>query len=271
MNESNSLRGWLWLHNRFILSLILFGTLGWSFTTVSWTSGLVHDGGWATTVDLLVAMVTPSLSMELLWVGLTASLETLAYATAGISLAILLAFPLGLLASGTCFSHPWLSWASTGLFRGLLGFQRSIHELVWAWLFVAAIGLSPMAAVFALAIPYGGILGRIWADMLNDVRDQPLRSLEQSGASILQVLFLARLPQALPDLVSYTMFRFECAVRSAAIMSFIGLGGIGHQIELSLQDLHLHEAWTFIYFLIGLVVAVSLWSSELRRAMVSDE
>lgn len=268
ISEQN--QSWLRLHNQTILTLLLLLAIIWSFLSAAWGESLVHDGAFSNVLDLMWGMVTPELSPTLIWLGVRACLKTLAYAAAGIGLAIVMAVPLGILASGTPFSHPILAWASTGIFRGLLSLLRSVHELVWAWLFVASIGLSPLSAVLALAIPYSGILGRIWADIINDVRDEPLNSLVRSGGSTLQVLLMGRIPQAFPDLVSYTMFRFECAIRSAAVLSFVGLGGIGHQIELSLEDLYFHEAWTFIYLLIGLVVAISIWSSEVRRAMVHE-
>lgn len=78
------------------------------------------------------------------------------YAVAGMSLAILYAFVVGILASGVLTSSKTSKWVSKVFFRGILGFTRSIHELIWAWLFVAAVGLSPYAAIFAIAIPYGG-------------------------------------------------------------------------------------------------------------------
>ncbi|MBI4298002.1 MAG: ABC transporter permease subunit, partial [Chloroflexi bacterium] len=153
--------------------------------------------------------------------------------------------------------------------RFLLAFLRSVHELVWAWLFVVAIGLSPMAAVLALAIPYGGILGRIYSEILTDVPPQPLRALRAVGASPWKVLLYGRLPMALPDMLSYTYYRLECGIRAVAIMSFVGIGGLGYQIQLSLADLHYDQVWTLLYFLVALIVLVDLWSSVVRRRLVS--
>ncbi len=262
----NSLR--LTRHRRTWLTLILLAAFLWSLTAVPWSEGLVHPGGWGTALDLLGAMVTPELSPGILTVGLAAAWRTVAYATAGMTLAVLVGYPLGVLASGTLPEGTVLPWLSTGVFRTLLAGMRAIHELVWAWLFVAAVGLTPAAAIAAITIPYAGILGRILADQLNDVRDEPLRALRASGAGRWQLLFYGRLPQALADLISYTLFRYECAIRSAAIMSFVGLGGLGYQIQISLDDLHFHEAWTFVYLLIGLVVLVGIGSARVREALV---
>lgn len=180
-------------------------------------------------------------------------------------MALLIAMTLGVLASGVLFKEKRRSRVLKSFFRGILGFMRAIHELVWAWLFVAAIGLSPYAAVFALGIPYGGTLGRVFADMLEDVPKEPISSLESTGANKLQVLFYVYLPTAKADMISYGMYRFECAIRSSTIMSFIGLGGLGYQIQMALSDLSYSRVWTYLYFLILLVFLIDLWSNGIRK------
>src|SRR5205823_6239005 len=158
--------------------------------------------------------------------ALAGTCTTLAYAIAGITVALAIGFPAGLLASGTVTRRPWLRRLNIGAARGLLACLRAVHELVWAWLFVAAIGLSPLAAVLALGIPYGGILGRIYAELLLDVPEAPLRALRSAGAHEWRVLLYGRLPMAMPDMLSYSFYRLECGIRAAAIMSFVGLGGL---------------------------------------------
>jgi phosphonate transport system permease protein len=83
----------------------------------------------------------------------------------------------------------------------------------------------------------------------------------------MQLLFYGYLPMAKSDMISYTMYRFECAIRSSTIMSFVGLGGLGYQIHLSLQDLKYNEVWTFLFFLTALVVLIDVWSNLLRREL----
>ncbi|WP_160723416.1 PhnE/PtxC family ABC transporter permease [Bacillus sp. USDA818B3_A] len=255
------------LYNRFLLSLLLIAIFVWSLFSVKWGPDLFHSGGIPTLAQIFEGLFQPDLSPDVLMLGFESAWITLAYAVAGMSLAILYAFVAGILASGVLASSRTSKWVSKVLFRGILGFTRSIHELIWAWLFVAAVGLSPYAAILALAIPYGGILGRIFADMLNDVSKEPIKALKTSGASKLQTLIYGYLPLVWADLISYTMYRFECAIRSSAIMSFIGLGGLGYQIQLSLQDLKYDRVWTYVFFLIGLVIIVDLWSNLVRQAL----
>ncbi len=253
------------LHGRGLLTVLLLGAFACSLAMVPWGESLVHPGGLAMLGEMLGAALHPVLSPDLLAIALEASWRTVAYATTGVSLAIALALPAGILASGVLVRQPALRFLSSGLVRAVLGVLRAIHELVWALLFVAAIGLSPFAAVFALALPYAGILGRILAEMLQDVPPGPLASLRTAGASEGKVLVFGRLPMAFPNMVSYALYRFECGIRSAAIMSFVGLGGLGYQIQISLDDLRFAEVWTFVYCLVLLVVAVDLVSGIIRR------
>jgi phosphonate transport system permease protein len=261
----------LQLHKRFILSLLLIAVFVWSLSSVQWNSELYHAGGIPTMLQIFEGLIQPNFDPQLLLVGLESAWITLAYAIAGMSLAIVYAFIVGVLASGTLTSSKFSRVISKVFFRGVLGFTRSIHELIWAWLFVAAVGLSPYAAILALAIPYGGILGRIFADMLNDVPEQPILALKSAGSSRLQTLIYGYLPLIWSDFISYTMYRFECAIRSSAIMSFVGLGGLGFQIQLALADLKYDSVWTFIFFLIALVIFVDGWSNFVRKGLTEHK
>ena len=232
-------------------------------TAGSW-SDVVHSGGIKTLQEILKAGIAPDLSKSIVLIALDAAIKTLAYAIAGLSLALVLAFVFGTLASGVILKPSSRKSIIIIFFRFLLSGMRSIHELIWAWFFVAAMGFSPFSAIFAIAISYGGTLGRIFADMLNDVPQNPLEGLKSSGATRLQLFIYGFLPSSVPNMLSYTLYRLECAVRSSAIMSFVGLGGLGYQIHLSLNDLEYNEVWTFIYFLIGLVVLIEVMSNSIR-------
>jgi phosphonate ABC transporter permease subunit PhnE len=256
------------LHKRKILTMILSLAFIMSLFSVEWKSDLIHNKGFDTAKQIAAAFFTPDLSSDILLLALESSWTTLSYAVAGMSLAVIIAFFYGILAAGIVVSEGNIKRYIRPFFRGQLGFMRAIHELVWAWLFVASIGLSPFAAIFALAIPYGGILGRIFADMLEDISQEPIKALEAAGASKMQTLWYGYLPMVRASITSYAMYRFECAVRSSAIMSFVGIGGLGYQIQLSLDDLHYDEVWTFVYFLIALVIMIDLWSNQLRKRLV---
>lgn len=253
------------LHGRAMLTAILVASLVWTVLQINWSHGLLRTGGLAVLGDFARGIAHPDLSVETLRVMLRAAWITVAYAVSGMTLALAAGLPLGVFASGVLWTDARARRASIVAGRGLLGAMRAIHELVWAWLFVVAIGLSPWAAIFALAIPYAGILGRITADLLHDVPEGPLRALRATGAGEAKVLLYGRLPMAMPDLVSYSFYRFECAIRSSAIMGFVGLGGLGFQIEIALDGLHYDTVATHLAALIALVATIETWSHFVRR------
>ena len=257
------------LESRHVLTIILLAAFAWSLLNVEWSGKLIHPGGINAIQEFGSALVRPDLSGGVLLTAIRESWRTVAYAVTGLTVALMIGLPLGIIASGVLIRSPWLRRLNVGSVRFVLAFFRSIHELVWAWLFVAAVGLSPMAAVLALGIPYGGILGRIYSELLQDVPEAPLRALRNAGASEWRVFLFGRLPMALPDMLSYTFYRLECGVRSAAIMSFIGLGGLGFQIRLALDDLAYTRVWTFMLFLAALVALVDIWSSMVRRRLTA--
>jgi phosphonate transport system permease protein len=254
-------------HKKAFLTIILALIFIWSLFSVNWGSELIHAGGKATMMQIFHALFHPEINVDIIKLGFESAFITLSYAVAGMTLAFIFAFVFGILASGILVENEVTRKASKGIFRGVLGFMRALHELVWAWLFVAAVGLTPFAAVFALAIPYGGNLGKIYADILNDITREPIKALRASGASKFQILIYGYLPLAKVDMISYTMYRFECAIRSSTIMSFVGLGGLGFQIQLSLQDLNYSEVWTFMFFLTALVVLIDFWSNSFRNGL----
>lgn len=237
---------------------------------MDWRGPILHGGGGSSALTYFLALFPPDLSPEFLAIALKASGRTVAYAVAGITVAVLIGFPLGVVASGRVFpSSTRFRLPVVAATRLFLGGSRAIHELVWAVLFVSAIGLSPVAAIVALGLPYGGILGRIYAELIQNVPTEPLRALRSSGASPLRLLFYGYLPMALPDILGYTFYRFECAIRAAAILSFVGIPGLGYQIQLSLQDLLFSQVWTLLLFLVGLILLVDFWSTRLRQSLAT--
>ena len=119
--------------------------------------------------------------------------------------------------------------------RGLLIFLRSVPEIVWALLFVRAVGLGPTAGVLAIAITYAGMLGKVYAEILESVDQRPMHALLQGGSGRLSAFVYGLLPNAAAELTSYTVYRWECAIRASVVMGFVGAGGLGQQIDLSLR------------------------------------
>jgi phosphonate transport system permease protein len=156
-----------------------------------------------------------------------------------------------------------------GAARALIVVMRSVHELLWAVLFLAAFGLNTFGAVVAIAIPYGGTLAKIISEMIDEAPRDSALALRAIGGGPLSVFALGLVPRALPDIAAYSFYRFECAVRSSAVLGFFGFPTLGYAIAQAFENLHYREVWTYLYALMALVVAIELWSGALRRRFVA--
>ncbi len=212
-------------------------------------------------------------SAEFLGLLLDATLQTLAIATAGIALALLLAVPASILASQALSlsaasrgGRPgWLGQCLRWPARGVLIFLRSVPEIVWALLFVRAVGLGPTAGVLAIAITYAGMLGKVYAEIFESVDQRPAHALLQAGSGRLAALAYGILPNAAAELTSYTVYRWECAVRASVVMGFVGAGGLGQQIDLSMRMFAGDEVASMLLTFLLLVLLADQLSRLLRR------
>ena len=260
--------GSLWLlAPRMQLTLLLVVAFLWAVLSVDTPGGVIHAGGFSTLREISISLFTPDLSGSYVRTVISDAFTTISFAIAGMTLAVVLGVPLGIAASGV-LQRSWLPrlGVMAGA-RGLLASLRAVHEIIWAILFVAAFGLTPAAGVLAIGVPYAGILGRVLAERLQDVPGEPLSALRTSGASETEVFFYGRIPFSGADIVSYTFYRLECAVRAAAVLSIVGLGGIGLRISTSLDDLAFDRMWTAVYALVVVIVVIDLWSALLRRRL----
>ena len=201
-----------------------------------------------------------------------ATLQTLAVATAGMAMALLLAVPTSLLASRALSLRAASRAGRAGVWsrvvrmpvRGLLIFLRSVPEIVWALLFVRAVGLGPTAGVLAIAITYSGMLGKVYAEIFESVDQRPAHALLQAGSGRLAAFFYGILPSAVSEVVSYTVYRWECAVRASVVMGFVGAGGLGQQIDLSMRMFAGAEVASMLLTFLVLVMLADLLSRFLR-------
>lgn len=257
--------------------LAFFAALLWSLAQAGVFDGRVlNRGGWTLALQFARAAVHPDLSAELARLTLDSTFTTLAFAVAGTTLSIILGFVFGILSSEVFWQLLSPERSTRRSVRGrsaLIGVRaglavpRAIHEAIWGLFFINILGLDPLVAVLAIGIPFGAITARVFAGILDETPREALRALEASGASPLKALFYGLLPQAFPDLLSYTFYRLECAIRSATVLGLIGAGGLGYQILLSLQALRYEQVWTFLYALILLSALTDVWSSFLRRRL----
>ncbi|MGC6427210.1 MAG: PhnE/PtxC family ABC transporter permease [Akkermansiaceae bacterium] len=196
--------------------------------------------------------------------------RTFRYAIIAMSMAV----PVGLI-FGLFASQLWLPKSrARPFFQALrwtirigLSFGRAIHELIWAILFLAAVGDSPLTACLALGFPAAAILGKVYSELIDEQIRSAQNVITSSGGSGVQGFIGGILPSALPDMISYTLYRFECSIRASAILGFIGIETIGLGISRSFENLYFGEVWTQLYVLIGLVVVVEALGNLVRKRL----
>jgi len=222
----------------------------------------------------LLSFLPPAHSQEFLLLAAEATWQTVAMATAGLALALLGAIPLTLIItemlSVSRLGTGRISLAGRALrqaIRWLLILLRSVPELVWALLLVRIVGLGPTAGVLAIALTYCGMLGKVYAEILESTDPHATDALLYNGGSRLGALFYGALPDSASELVSYTVYRWECAIRGSVVMGFVGAGGLGQRMDESMKMLAGGEVATMLIIFVLLVAGADGVSKMLRRRL----
>ncbi|MEO7577848.1 MAG: ABC transporter permease [Massilia sp.] len=222
----------------------------------------------------LEGFLTPAHSSEFLLLVLEQTWLTVAIATAGLTLALLGAIPATLIVT----ERLSISRLGTGRMRfgarivrqavrWLLVLLRSVPELVWALLLVRIVGLGPTAGVLAIALTYSGMLGKVYAEILESADAHATDSLLSNGSGRLAALLYGALPDAAAELVSYTVYRWECAIRGSVVMGFVGAGGLGQRMDESTHNMVAGEVSTMLIVFVLLVAGADVVSKLLRRRL----
>jgi phosphonate transport system permease protein len=193
-----------------------------------------------------------------------ATLETVQMALAGTFLALLVAFPAGFLAARNTTPHPLIYYSV----RAALNFMRTIPDLALGLLFVAAVGLGAFAGTLALAIHTATVLGKLLSESVENIDEGVVEAIRATGAGYVQILSFAVLPQVLPDLISFTLYRLETNIRAATVLGFVGAGGIGFYLQTYLRMIDYPAASTVLLVTVTMVMVVDFASSRLRARLV---
>ncbi len=209
------------------------------------------------------------------------AVETFAISLIGSLLSVCIALPTALLATRTLLYRgilfegrplgPGAATLRVALYvfaKALLNLLRTIPEIVWALIFVFMVGLGPFPGVLALGFHTGGVLGKLFGEALEDVDPAPLEALQATGASRFTILVYGVLPQVLPQFVSYALYRWEVNIRAAAMMGFVGAGGLGQRIYVAISLFHEHQLLTLILAIYVIVTLVDALSAYLRARLV---
>ncbi|MBB5201280.1 PhnE/PtxC family ABC transporter permease [Glaciimonas immobilis] len=223
------------------------------------------------TGTFLSSFVPPAHSLAFLRMVASATWETVAMATVGMTLAMLAAIPMTVLITAHLSISRigtgrmgWLAQSVRQLVRWLLVLLRSVPELVWALLMVRIVGLGPTAGVIAIALTYCGMLGKVYAEILESSDSHATDTLLKNGSGRLTALVYGALPECAAELVSYTVYRWECAIRGSVVMGFVGAGGLGQRIDESMKMMAGAELSTMLLVFVLLVASADAVSKMLR-------
>ena len=246
--------GWL---GQAVLALALGWTLLWSASGAQMSWGELA-AGMPQIADFLARSVPPDLSiLPRLWAP---ALETLQIAIWGTLLSVILALPLSFIAASNLHGWHWLRRAT----RQFLNVVRSINELILALVFVSALGLGPFPGVLALALHGMGMLGKFFAESIEEIDNGPLEALRSAGASQLQIIAFGVIPQAITAWIAVVLYRFEVNLRSATVLGMVGAGGLGFELVASLKLFRYQETATCIIVITLMVILADLVSNALR-------
>ncbi len=254
----------------------------WSYRGSGIDLGTLFGAEGLQQIGLYIAkLFPPDLSARALREAGVGAVETFAISFAGSVLAVCLALPLALFTTRSLLYRgvlyegrampPAARALRVGIYAGakaLLNLLRTIPEVLWALIFVFMVGLGPFPGVLALGFHTGGVLGKLFGEVLEDVDPRPLEALQSTGASRLRILLYGILPQAAPQCLSYALYRWEVNIRAAAILGFVGAGGLGQRIHVTISLFLEHQLLTLILAIYVMVTLVDALSAYLRRRLV---
>ncbi|HEX2805149.1 MAG TPA: phosphonate ABC transporter, permease protein PhnE [Kineosporiaceae bacterium] len=225
---------------------------------------LVH--GWHGIVDFLQQALPPDLSWSLtIRPGMDAALVTLYIGLLGTTLSIPLAVILAVLGSRATTPGPWVYQTS----RSLMSSLRAVPEVVYALIFVTAVGLGPFAGVLALVVHNTGVMGKLWSEAMDEVDRGPVDALRTNGARGIQVVLHAVVPAVVPQFVGLLLYRFDVNVRASLVLGLVGAGGIGFLIDQAVNLFRFDQMVTYIIIVLILIIAVDQLSAAVRRRIAA--
>ena len=192
--------------------------------------------------------------------------ETILMAYVGTLTGAVAAFALNFVASPNLTGRGWLVFAA----RRLLEFCRTVPDIVFALIFVVAFGLGPLPGVLALALHTAGALGKQFFETTENIDMKPVDGLRSVGASYVQVIRYAALPQVLASFASFALLRFEINVRGATVLGFVGAGGIGQDLMEAIRKFYYSDVSAILVLIIAVVMMIDIATQYLRRALLSE-
>ena len=246
--------------SRLIRWALVVGVICWSAEGIGLTLSTLTEGKRGA-VLLISGLLSPDLSTEWLLVCLSATIETCQIAVIGLLLAAVIGAPLSLaLAANVGAPRPFAEGA-----RAIAAFLRGVPDLLWALLLVAALGPGPTAGAIAIGIHGAGSLAKLWAEQLESVDPAPVEAMNLMGAGSVATAGLAIVPLARGGIISLLLFQAECNIRASTVLGFVGAGGIGQELAISLKLFRYEQLSTLVLAVLALMLATDLVSRIWRR------
>jgi len=265
----------------FVMAAAVVTLVWWSARGTEVDLPLLFRDGPQAMLSYARKLFPPDLRPEFLLDTAFGALETLAISIMGSLLATLLAFgavffaSANLMYAGVLFEREAAGRTRRGLrlslylgAKSLLNLLRTIPEIVWATVFVFAVGLGPFPGVLALGVHNGGVLGKLFGEVLENVDRRPIEALQATGATRFQILVYGILPQALPHFLAYALYRWEVNIRAAAMLGLVGAGGLGQRLHIAISLFLEHQLLTLLLAIYVIVTAVDYLSAYLRRLII---
>ena len=258
-------------------SAVLALLVGWSLRGAGFNAGFFSNPlAQRQTRRFIDGFLHPDLSRSYLAEVARSAIITVQISFAGLAVGVIIGVPLSFLAASNLAINRtpglprWrrvLGLAPYHLSRNLLNLLRAVPELVWALVFITAVGLGPFAGALAIGVHSAGLLGKLWAEQMEAVDDGPVEAIRLLGARRTSLGLLAVLPQARQNHLSLTLYQWECNVRAAAIVGFVGAGGIGQDLDVSIRLFLYSQTSVLIGTILVLVVGADALSAVVRRTL----
>jgi phosphonate transport system permease protein len=210
-----------------------------------------------------LAQAVPPDTSRLQQIG-KAMLETLNMAIVGVAFGVVLSVPFALLCSNNTSPNRFIR----GLSRMLVAIFRTVPELIWALIFVVAVGLGPLAGILAIIMDTIGFCARFFSERIEEIKPGPSEALTATGAGKMSVIFGAILPESIASMTATSLFSVEKAIRSAVVLGLVGAGGIGVELSVSMRLFRFDQALTIILVILVVVIAVEQVSSAIRKRVI---
>lgn len=252
----------LWIQMRGWIAVFGFvALLAWSWSPVEMHKSILLLTDWRNMADFAAGFMKPNFGDWDIYVA--AMVETVQIAIWGTALSVILGAPFAVLSS----SNVMPQWIVQPV-RRLMDAARAINEIVFALLFVVAVGLGPLAGVLALAVHNIGIIAKLFSEAVEAIDPRPVEGIRATGANRLQEVVFGIIPQVLPLWSSFTLYRFETNVRSATVLGLVGAGGIGQPLYENIRSFQYSETAAIIIIVVVTVMLIDMLSAQLRRFLV---